>query len=596
MLLKKKYMEVLEKFKDKEYVDMAELAPGEYEEAEEIIHVLLALELQGLIEPVSRERPREFKLTEAGKKVLEVWEEVGKPDVERWLDSAIHAALWALWRTGAKAPKDWYTPLKERGFLNEDGTINEPAKKLLEQFEPKVRPVKVRVTRDLGWVLAKTPPGLAHIKPLQRFPEEYVDLLEAMGALVFSSPDRKYYALTRFGRYLREAIRELRPVAMEYVLVNMKIVEAVKKLIEGKELTDEEKYLLMNLGYYRDGKPTRAARWLYLAIKELERGEWWATFPIGLTRVDQWVLKTIDHLWKKAETNPELKPTKKLIKYWIENHRDEIGMDEETYKELEFTDYTIGIALYRLEAIRLIDSYEEKGKLIYELTEYGKRLLEVLGQITEVPAHGVKTLVYADRGIPPYRAWIEEAIQWGLMGQLGAGTKAKELVRIARRVKRLPLITKLEHIVLQKTLPTRQSEPIEELVKRVTALGYDEEHVRAAIYWLEMWGAVEIYGNGYVELTEIGDMFKHALVATPPGVATPVHPHFIRVLQVIKELGSYEDLAEIVNRTRLTLGIVKDAIVVAREAKLLGRKDLTGDGELLLEAVKKVQEHVEEWA
>ncbi len=596
MLLKKKYMEVLEKFKDKEAIDMAELVPSEYEEAEEIIHVLLALELQGLIEPVSKERPREFKLTEAGKKVLEVWEEVGKPDVNRWLDSAIHAALWALWRTNAKAPKDWYTPLKERGFLNDDGTLNEAAKKLLEQFEPKVRPVKVRVTRDLGWVLAKTPPGLAFIKPLQRFPEEYVDLLEAMGALVFSSPDRKYYALTRFGRYLREAIRELRPVAMEYVLVNMKIVEAVKKLIEGKELNDEEKFLLMNLGYYRDGKPTRAAKWLYLAIKELERGEWWATFPVGLTRVDQWVLKTIDHLWKKAETNPELKPTKKLIKYWIENHRDEIGMDEETYKELEFTDYSIGIALYRLEAVRLVDSYEEKEKLIYELTEYGKRLLEVLGQITEVPAHGVKTLVYADRGIPPYRTWIEEAIRWGLMGQLGAGTKAKELVRIARRVKRLPLITKLEHIVLQKTLPTRQSEPIDELVKRVTALGYDEEHVRAAIYWLEMWGAVEVYGNGYVELTEIGDMFKHALVATPPGVATPVHPHFIRVLQVIKELGSYEDLAEIVNRSRLTLGIVKDAIVVAREAKLLGRKDLTGEGELLLEAVKRVQEHVEEWA
>jgi len=594
VLLKREYMQVLEKFKGKDEVDVAEVATGEYEEAENVLFILLALEVQGLIEPVSKERPRSFRLTEAGKKVLEAWEEAGRPEAERWFDSSIHAAVWSLWRTSAKAPKDWFTPLRERGLVDEEGFLTDAAKKLVEQFEPKVRPVKVRVTRDLGWTLARVPPGPAAVAPLSKFPEEHIDLLEAMGVIVFTSPDRKYYALTRFGRFLREAIRELRPVAMEYVLVNMKIAEMVKKLVEGGELTEEEKYWLMNLGYYRDGKPTRAAKWLYLALKELERGEWWDTFPIGLTRVDEWVLKTIDHLWKKAENNPELKPTKKLIQYWIEKHRDELGMDEETYKELEFSDYTIGLALYRLEAVRLVDSYEEKGKLVYELTEYGKRLLEVLGQITEVPAHAVKTLVYADKGIPPFRLWIEEAIRWGLMGPQGAGTKARVLMWISRRVKRLPLITKLEHLVLQKTLPSRRAEPLEELVKRVSALGYDEEEVRAAIYWLEMWGALEVYGNGYVELTEIGDMIKHALVATPPGVATPVHPHFIRVLQAVKELGSYEDLAEIVNRTRLTLGIVKDALVVAREAKLLGAKDLTGEGELLLEAVKRIQAHVEE--
>ncbi|UXD21957.1 hypothetical protein IPA_00175 [Ignicoccus pacificus DSM 13166] len=593
MMLKQKHLKMLEMLREKP-LDINEFITGEYEEREDAILTLLSLELQGFVKPVDPKDPRVFTLTDAGKVVYDVWEALGKPKTDPWFDSAIHMMLWTLWKTGGAAPKDWVTPLKERGFLTEENKLNEEAKKLVEVFEPGKRERKIRVTRDLGAILARIPVGPASATTISKYPEDMLELLEAMGVLVYSAPDRGYYALTRLGRYLKEAIRELKPVAMEYVLVNKRIMDLVKKLIEGEELTEDEKLYLLNLGYLEGDRPSRAARLLYLAMKELERKEWWATFTVGLTRVDQWVMRVIDHLWKKAENNPELKPTKKLIQYWIERHRDEIGMDEETYKELEFSDYTIGIALYRLEALELVKSYEEKEKMIYELTDYGKRLLEVIkkGKVEEIPSYAVRPLIYADRGLPPFRLWIEEAIKWNLMGPGGAGTKAKELMRIARRVKRMPLLTKFEVLVLQKMLPSKQTEPVEELLKRFD----DPEKARAALYWLELWGAVEFHGNGHVELTEIGEMLKHALVAVPPGVATPVHPHFLRVLQVIKELGNYEDIREIVNRTRLTLGIVKDAIVVAREAKLLGRKDLTGEGELLLKAVEEIQKHVEEWA
>ncbi len=590
MLLKQKHLKMLEILREKP-LDINEFITGEYEEREEAILTLLSLELQGFVEPVDPKDPRVFTLTEEGKIVYDMWEALGKPQSDPWLDSAIHMMLWTLWKTDSAVPKDWKTPLEERGFL-QDGKLKEETKKLLEVFEPGVAKRKIRVTRDLGAVLARIPVGPALKKNIERYPEDMLELLESMGVIVYSAPDKEYYALTRLGRYLKEAIRELKPVAMEYVLVNKRIMELVKKAVEGGELSEDERLYLLNLGYLEGDKPSRAARYLYLAMKELERKEWWATFTVGLTKVDQWVMRVIDHLWQKAENNPELKPTKKLIKYWIENHRDELGMDDETYKELEFSDYTIGISLYRLEALELVTSYEEKEKLIYELTEYGKRLLDVIkrGKVEEIPSYAVRPLIFADRGLPPFRLWIEEAIKWNLMGPGGAGTKAKEVIRIARRVKRMPLLTKFEVLVLQKMLPSGKTEPVEELLKRFD----DVEKARASLYWLELWGAVDFHGNGHVELTKIGEMLKNALVAVPPGVATPVHPHFLRVLKVIKELGNYEDLREIVNRTKLTLGIVKDAIVVAREAKLLGRKDLTGEGELLLQAVEEIQKHVEE--
>ncbi len=593
MLLRPRHLSLLEKFKEGEELNIEDLIKGGYEESEAALYDLLILELQGFIEVPNPEQPRVFRITDVGKTVVDVWNKVGKPKADPWFDSAIHAMLWTLWKTGSDIPKDWYTPLKERGFVT-DSKLNEYAITLVKQFEPGVRKKKIRITRDLGFVLAKIPPTLASSEVLKRYPQEYIDLLLAMDIIVLSAPDRKYYALTRLGRYLREAIRELRPVGMEYVLVNMKIINMIKKLMTGGELSNEEKLLLTSLGYLREGRPTRAAKLLFLAIKEVEREEWWATLTVGLTRVDQWVLKVIDYLWKKAENNPELKPTKKLIYEWIERHRDEIGMDEETYKELKFSDYTIGLALHRLEALRLIDSFEEKGKLIYQLTEHGKRLLETLGSITDVPPSAVKPLVYADRGLPPFREWIEEAINFSLMGPLGAGRKARELMRIARTVKRLPLLTKLELLVLHKALPSGKSEPMDSLITKLTVLGENYDEVKAAIYWLEMWGAIEVYGNGYVELTKIGEMLKTALVAAPTGIATPVHPHFIRVLEAVEKLGTYEDLAKIVNMTRLPLDVVKDAIVLAREAKLLGRKDLTEEGKLLLEAVREIQRHVEE--
>ncbi|ALU12727.1 hypothetical protein EYM_06845 [Ignicoccus islandicus DSM 13165] len=593
MLLKREYLEMLEEVGDKE-LDINEFVKGEYEERERLIKNLLALELQDLIRPKDARNPRIFVLTEHGKKVLDIWKRLGKPQVERWLDSRIHMMLWTLWKTKSEAPKDWKTPLLERNFVNEEGKLRDEAIELLKVFEPGIRARKIRITRDLGGVLARIAPGPATTAALKNHPEDALDLLEAMDVIVYSAPDGGYYALTRLGRYLRMAIRELRPVAMEYILVNMKIIELVKKLIEGKELTDQEKFVLMNLGYMTVSEPTKAAKLLYKAIEELERGKYWETFTIGLTRVDQWVMKMIDYLWKKAETNPELKPTKSLIVDWFERHWKDIGMDEETRKELLFSDYTVGISLYRLEALELVDSYEEKSKLIYQLTDYGKQLLEVIekGKIVEIPTYAIRPLVYADRGLPPFRSWIEEAAKEGLLGPGGMGRKGRKLAHLARVVKRRPLLTRMELLVLQKMLPSGQVQKIEELVKKFE----NPDEARAALYWLEMWGAVNFYDNDYVEITEIGENLKKALVATPPGIATPVHPHFLRVLEVIKELGSYEDIAEIVNRTRLTLGIVKDAIVVAREAKLLGKKDLTGEGELLLETVKEIQAHRETMA
>jgi len=593
VLLKQKHLEMMEKLSEKP-LDINEFITGEYEEREDAIITLLALELQGLVEPIDPKDPRIFGLTKGGKKVYEIWVALGKPKAEPWLDSSIHMMLWTLWRTSQRdIPEDWRTPLKERGFLDDNYILRDEAIELVKTFEPGTLDRKIRITRDLGTVLARIPVGPASSNNLKKFPEESLELLEAMGTLVYNAPDKKYYALTRLGRYLKEAIRELRPVAMEYVLVNKRIMDMVKKLFEGGEISEDERIYLLNLGYLEGERPTRAARLLYRAIKELERREWWATFTVGLTRVDQWVLKTISHLWEKAQNNPELKPTKKLIKYWIENHRDELGMDEETYKELEFSDYTIGISLYRLEALELIYSYEEKEKMIYDLTEYGKRLLKVIekGKVEEIPSYAVRALVYADRGLPPFRVWIEDAIRNNLMGPMGAGAKAREVMRIARLVKRMPLLTRFEVLVLQKMLPSGKSEPIEELLKRFE----DVEKARASLYWLELWGAVEFHGNGHVELTTIGEKLKTALVATPPGVATPVHPHFLRVLKVIKELGNYEDIREIVNKTKLSLDVVKDAIIIAREAKLLGRKSLTSEGELLLDAVEEIQRHREEW-
>ena len=74
----------------------------------------------------------------------------------------------------------------------------------------------------------------------------------------------------------------------------------------------------------------------------------------------------------------------------------------------------------------------------------------------------------------------------------------------------------------------------------------------------------------------------------PAGIAVPVSPVIVRVLQAVREYGT-RDLATLVNKTRLTLESVRDALILAESAKLIGKGGgLTAAGRALLEAAEEL--------
>ncbi len=531
----------------------------------EALQALLDLYSQGLLDIRGEE---EFVVTDYGRRIVEAWVSAGKPRVDPWLDSRIYSMLYSSVRAGGRVPGEWRQLFEERGFVV--GEELTPSGYIVYEALAE-SPKRLVVTKAIAAALLEIPEGPAEKR---YYGTKWLPTLEAMGLVARSVVNSAFLALTGPGRLLRMALMRLNLDAPYPALVNPGIIEALRRLERGEELPEDKAKMLGVMGYMSaSGKPTYAARLVLRAYEVLNSPI--ETPPTALSRHELRLLEAIREGWEKAKTNPRLAPTRK-------------SLSEELSREWRMKHYSVSLALYQLEALGLVrEETNEEGKQVVKLTRFGERVLR-LSRGRETTAVAVRSLVEADSGRSPSEAWISLAQTQGVLGPGGPTSYGLALARASREAERSLLVTNLEALIL-KRMPEHRSIPRDDLVRSLAMQGFDEEEVRTALDKLESKGLIITRLDDRLEITRPGLLIKQALLGVPSGVATPVHPHLIRVLEAVKRLGT-EDVARLVNETRLDLDTVKTALILARACKYLGRYgSLTAEGEALLEAVKMLR-------
>jgi len=513
-----------------------------------------------------------FEVTDHGRRLVEAWRTSGQPEAEPWVDSRVYTMLHASVIGGGRIPGGWAKLLAERGFVDEEGFLSPEGYSVYEALsEAPKRPV---ITRAIAGALLALPEG-----PTERrfYQSRFLDTIEASGLLARSVPNGLYAALSRPGRLLKRAFTLVNLDANAPALLNPLIYSALETLLAGGEVEREIREMLGEIGYVTAaGAPTLAGRLVVKAWRLLQSPV--PTTPSAISSDELKVMEIIVTLWEKAESNPELAPDHKLVKEWAEKLR------------VRFQYYTPGLAIYHLESMGLLEeAYDEELKrTVLRLTGLGEEVYRRSGGRAS-SALGSRVLVEADQGLGFNEGWAPVAREEGLLGTGGPTKYGLALQRASREAKRSVLVTRLEAMLL-KRLPEKRSMSIDALKKSFPG---EEEAIGYALGKLEARGLVETLPDGRVVVTEPGLLVKSAIVAAPSGVATPVNPRIVKLLEAVAKLKTTEDVAKLVKETKLGLDELKDALVLARSCKYIGRNSLTGEGEALLEAVRLLRGQAE---
>ncbi|HID41632.1 MAG TPA: DUF505 domain-containing protein, partial [Pyrodictium sp.] len=227
----------------------------------------------------------------------------------------------------------------------------------------------------------------------------------------------------------------------------------------------------------------------------------------------------------------------------------------------------------------------ELRRTVLRLTALGEQLLDASGGRAST-ARASRVLTEADQGLGFNEAWVEDARSQGLLGPGGPTRYGLVLQRVSREAARSLLVTRLEAMIL-KRLPEKRSITLSALIRSFPG---EEEAVEYALGKLESRGLVETLPDDRLEITEPGLLVKAAVLAAPSGVATPVTPRIVKLLEAVAKLRTTEDVARLVRETRLGLDELRDALVLARACRYIGKNSLTGEGEALLKAVQLLAE------
>ncbi len=555
-----KAISVLDRKLDRGWFSYKEFAEelGGFEEA---LRQLLDLYCQGLLD---HREGDEFVVTDAGRVLVEAWRTSGRPSVDPWIDSRVYTMLYACVRAGGRVPEKWRGFLEERGFA-ESGELTPEAFAVQEALEGGER--RLVVTKAIAAALISVPDGPAE---REHYKTKYLDTLQAMGLLVLSVPNGGYAALTRVGRLVKQAVSELNLDAPYPALISKRIVELIEAVERGEEIDSDSRKMLGELGYLSGtGKLTRAARLVARAWRlARERVQ---TPPTALSREEIEVLKLVEEGWRRARENPELVPTRKRV-------------CEELEPEWRLKHFSPGLAIHQLEALGLLEEVHEEGKTVLRLTPLGRELLGA--GVKACSALASRVLTEADQELGFSEEWIDIAREQGLIGSAGPTKIGSALARVSRVALRNLLVTSLEAQIL-KRLPEKRSMDRSMVSKSFPEL---EEEALIALDKLESKGLVETLPDGRIVITDVGALVKTAILAAPSGVATPVTPWIIRLLEAVEKLGTTEDVAALAKEARLSLDELRDALIIARQCRYIGRNALTHEGRMLLEAVRILRE------
>ncbi|MBK3332859.1 DUF505 domain-containing protein [Persephonella atlantica] len=609
------------------------------------------LELQNLLEQGSS--PVEYRLTYWGRNLVYLLEEMIKDglikhpsqwdDRFRWIGSEVIGMIEASIKSGGLTGEEIFPYLKERGFAEEKHEekkgwykeINRYGKAVYEIYT-KAKP-RLIVSKELASFMASMPTGPAETKDL---PEHgrFLLLMESMRLISFSVPKSDVYTLSGLGQAVKETVQTLAP-SLETV-INEDYMYAMLKLLDSglDALTEQEKELLQELTFIdSDGNLLPAGESLLEVYRLWSERSYRPVKTFNLETLDQEVLIGIQKVWEKNKTNPEVLPTEEeIVHYLMEKPLKEYkhlmgfygrminqAMGYQKKEELKkkwaelftveqlFKHFyekgnqwyeklydTVKESLYSLESFSLIKTeIEEKtGKTVYRLTDYGKKVIQDVEEkgIRDITATGVKavTITKTEFGAPNYN-WYQEALNQHLIGG-GYPTKSGKLYEeLAYSIKRIPHLTRFELMVLHRV--PEYGMFLDELFKQ-----FDEtlkEEVEYALNKLEARGILDVLPNNGLRLTEPGKLIKEAVSGVPEGIANPVNPLIIRILQAIKEVGNLyvkeskvrilpKNWEEAIKLSGIGRETFEKEIAVARIAGYIGKSSIHESGLKLLKAVE----------
>ncbi|WP_029523111.1 DUF505 domain-containing protein [Persephonella sp. KM09-Lau-8] len=613
------------------------------------------LELQNLLEQGNS--PIEYTLTYWGRNLVYILEEMIKKglikhpsewdDRFRWIGSEVIAMIEAAILSGGLTGEETFEPLKQRGFAQEVHEekkgwfkeINEYAKAIYDIYT-KAKP-RLVISKELGSYIASMPTGPAETKMLPehgRFPL----VLESMRLISFSVPNSDVYTLSGLGQAVQKVVQTMAP-SLETIINEDYMYALLKVLDSGMDaLTPQEAEVLEELAFIdAEGNILPAGEALLEVYKLWSEREYRPVKTFNLETLDEELLIGIEKVWEKNKTNPEIVPTaEEIVHYLMEKPLKEYkhliefygrminqAMGYQKKEELKkkwaelftiedlFKHFwekgnqwyeklydTVKESLYSLEAFELVKSEidEKTGKTVYKLTNHGKRVLQDIKEkgVREITSTAVKaiSITKTEFGAPNYH-WYEEAVNEHLVGG-GYPTKSGQLYEeLAYSVRRLPNLTRFELMVLHK-IP-EYGMFLDELFKE-----FDEtlkEEVQYAVNKLEARYILDVLPNNGIRLTEAGKLLKKALSGVPEGIANPINPVIVRILQAIKQVGNLyvkekrvrilpKNWEEAIKLSGLDKETFEKEIAVARLAGFIGKTSIHESGLEVLEAVELMNE------
>ena len=610
----------------------------------------LELERMNLLRMV---RPLEYSLTYWGRVLANIIDEMVQKglidhpskwdDDFRWLGSEVIMMIETAIENDDIPGELTEKELEKRGFLEErkvekKGTfkaVNRYAKDVYEIFQ-KSHP-RLIIDRELCEYIKKMPSGPAESSLLpagDRFPI----LLGAMRLLAFSVPTSDVYSLTALGQEIKKACETIAP-SYETV-ISEDIMDSLERAVfEGFEhVSDEEKEVLFALALVDgEGNPLPAGEHLINAYRIWKERTFKPVKSINVEILDAEILRGIEEVWKRHESDPSVMPTvdeivhylfykplkeyKHLVQHYGRRLYQDLGYQKKeeimkkfsevkTVEELFKSFYEKGNqwyekmsdlvqeSLYTLESFNLIRAEEKDGKKVHYLTDYGKKVLEDMKTrgFREIPATAVKSITITNKEFAaPNVNWYQKGVETQLIGGGEPTVAGKMYASMAYEIERLPHVTRFELQVLHK-LPEKGF-----FVKDVYEQ-FDEtwqEEIEYALNKLEARGYIDILQNEAIILTEAGKLIKKALSGTPEGFANPITPLAVRVLKALREVGTlYEkekkvrilpkNFEKAVKLSGLDPESFEKELLVLRASNLIGKNSINEAGLLILEAFEKL--------
>jgi len=513
--------------------------------------------------------------------------------------------------------------LEKRGMVV-NGELSEFGKKVLEVYE-EVEPY-FYVNKPLQEFLKKTLVGPAPKRELLDADRFQILESEALRLLSFSAPDAKYYNLSGVGQQIRAALLKgafFKPITQEYFEALFGLVggneisdETLKQDLIAQAVIDTEGNILPAgehllragdlyfHGFYDDP--------MSIDIDETEFG-----VLATIKEINDKTAQNPDYLATKATIKSEFidkkfKEAQKLKEEWGRRLKELPQIKQKYISELENAKtaeewfhkvYDFDAALFGLQGFQLIEPELKDDKMYYVLTEDGQKVYDILkSNPREISAEAVKAITIGRHVfLAPDGRWVEKAKKAKTIETAPTPT-GRFFARLAYNNK-TPNLTKFG-LEVMKPIPYTTGIYLSDLMTYLK--GYTEEEVIQLLEKLDARGIVNFFPNDMVMLTEPGKKIKHATSGLAGNFKYPVTPDIINVLRALKEVGSLyvkerkvrilpDNWKKALKLLKMDLDTFENTLTLLRHARYIGKDTVSENGLLLIEAAEMLEGIDYEW-